>query len=31
MLAITNPIFVGLGRAPERHTFGDFVSGLKPE
>jgi hypothetical protein len=31
MLAITNPIFVGPGRASERHTFGDFVGGLKLE
>jgi hypothetical protein len=27
MLAITNPIFVGPRRTPERHWFGDFVSG----
>ncbi len=31
MLAITNPIFAGQHRAPERRTFRDFVSGLAKE
>lgn len=31
MLAITNPIFAGPPRTPDRHTFGDFVAGLMSE